>query len=235
VPEKNEIKPWLREQWCIPPESDAAFVCAMEDVLDVYHRPYDATRPVVALDEASQQLVGETVEPIPAAPGQPERFDYEYVRNGTANLFMVSEPLLGWRAVQVTERRTAKDYAEVLRWLAEDVHPDAAVIVLVQDNLNTHTRASLYEAFPPDQARRLAERFEVPYTPKHGSWLNVAEIELSVLARQCLDRRIASAEELRREVGAWEAERNERAAEVRWRFTTAEARIKLHRLYPSLP
>jgi len=207
----------------------------MEDVLEVYHRPYDPKRPLVALDEASKQLVGEVVQPLPPEPGQPERFDYEYVRNGTANLFMVSEPLSGWRTVQVTERRTAKDYAEVLRWLAEDVHPDAEVIVLVQDNLNTHTLASLYEAFPPEQARRLAERFEVHYTPKHGSWLNVAEIELSVLARQCLDRRIASAEELRREVAAWEAERNERAVQVRWRFTTAEARIKLHRLYPSLP
>jgi hypothetical protein len=207
----------------------------MEDVLEVYHRPHDEKRPLVALDEASKQLVGEVVQPLPPEPGQPERFDYEYVRNGTANLFMVSEPLRGWRAVQVTERRTAKDYAEVLRWLAEDVHPDAEVIVLVQDNLNTHVLASLYEAFPPEQARRLAERFEVHYTPKHGSWLNVAEIELSVLARQCLDRRIASAEELRREVAAWEAERNERAVQVRWRFTTAEARIKLHRLYPSLP
>ena len=207
----------------------------MEDVLDVYHRPYDPRRPQVCLDEAGKQLVGEAVQPIPAEPGQPERFDYEYVRNGTANLFMVTEPLLGWRAVPVTERRTAKYYAEVLRWLAEDVYPDAEAIVLVQDNLNTHTLASLYEAFEPEQARRLAERFEVHYTPKHGSWLNVAEIELSVLARQCLDRRIASTEELQREVGAWEAERNERAAEVRWRFTTAEARIKLHRLYPSLP
>jgi DDE superfamily endonuclease len=207
----------------------------MEDVLEVYHRPYDAKRPLVALDEASKQLVGEVVQPLPSAPGQPVRFDYEYVRNGTANLFMVSEPLLGWRAVQVTERRTAKDYAEVLRWLAEGVHPDAEVIVLVQDNLNTHTLASLYEAFPPEQARRLAERFEVHYTPKHGSWLNVAEIELSVLARQCLDRRVATAEELRREVAAWQEERNERGVEVRWRFTTAEARIKLHRLYPSLP
>jgi hypothetical protein len=203
-------------------------------VLAVYHRPYDERRPLVYLDEASKQLVGEMVLPLPARPGQPERFDYEYVRNGTANLFMVSEPLLGWRAVQVTERRTAKDYAEVLRWLAEDVHPDAEVIVLVQDNLNTHTLASLYEAFPPEQARRIAERFEVHYTPKHGSWLNVAEIELSVLARQCLDRRIGSAEELEREVAAWEQERNERAIEVRWRFTTADARIKLHRLYPSL-
>jgi DDE superfamily endonuclease len=206
----------------------------MEDVLEVYHRPFDPKRPLVCLDEASKQLVGEVAQPIPAAPGQPERFDYEYVRNGTANLFMTSEPLLGRRAVQVTERRTAKDYAEVLRWLAEDMHPDAEVIVLVQDNLNTHRLASLYEAFPPEQARELAERFEVHYTPKHGSWLNVAEIELSVLARQCLDRRIDSAETLKREVAAWEEERNERAVEVRWRFTTADARIKLHRLYPSL-
>jgi hypothetical protein len=207
----------------------------MEDVLEVYHRPYDEKRPLVALDEASKQLVGEVVQPLPPEPGQPERFDYEYVRHGTANLFMISEPLLGWRHVAVTERRTAKDYAEVLRWLAEEVHPEAETIVLVQDNLNTHTLASLYEAFPPEQARRLAERFEVPYTPKHGSWLNVAEIELSVLSRQCLDRRIDSAEELGREVAAWEEERNERAVEIRWRFTTAEARIKLHRLYPSLP
>jgi hypothetical protein len=207
----------------------------MEDVLEVYHRPYDEKRPLVALDEASKQLVGEVVQPLPPEPGQPERFDYEYVRHGTANLFMISEPLLGWRHVAVTERRTAKDYAEVLRWLAEEVHPEAETIVLVQDNLNTHTLASLYEAFPPEQARRLAERFEVHYTPKHGSWLNVAEIELSVLSRQCLDRRIDSAEELGREVAAWEEERNERAVEIRWRFTTAEARIKLHRLYPSLP
>jgi DDE superfamily endonuclease len=206
----------------------------MEDVLEVYHRPYDRKRPLVCLDEASKQLVGEVVQPLPPEPGQPGRFDYEYVRNGTANLFMLSEPLLGWRAVRVTARRTAKDYAEVLRWLAEDVHPDAEVIVLVQDNLNTHTLASLYEAFPPEQARRLAERFEVHYTPKHGSWLNVAEIELSVLARQCLGRRIDNAEELQREVAAWEGERNERGVDVKWRFTTADARIKLHRLYPSL-
>jgi hypothetical protein len=206
----------------------------MEDVLEVYHRPYDEKRPLVALDEASKQLIGEVVPPLPPEPGQPERFDYEYVRNGTANLFMIAEPLLGWRHVAVTERRTAKDYAEVLRWLAEEVHPAAEAIVLVQDNRNTHPLASLYEAFPPEQARRLAERFEVHYTPKHGSGLNVAEIELSVLSRQCLDRRIDSAEELGREVAAWEEERNERAVEIRWRFTTADARIKLHRLYPSL-
>jgi DDE superfamily endonuclease len=209
-------------------------VCAMEDVLDVYHRPYDPARPLVGLDEASKQLVGEAVQPIPAGPGQPERFDYEYVRNGTANLFMVSEPLLGWRAVQVTQRRTAKDFAEVLRWLAEEVHPDAERIVLVMDNLNTHKLASLYEAFEPEQARRIAKRVEVHHTPKHGSWLNVAEIELSVLARQCLDRRIESIHELRREIEAWEDERNERQVEVRWRFTTADARIRLRHLYPVL-
>ena len=206
----------------------------MEDVLEVYHRPYDPKRPQVCLDEASKQLVGEVRLPLPPLPGQPERFDYEYARNGTANLFMVSEPLIGWRAVHVTERRTAKDFAEVLRWLAEDVHPEAEPIVLVMDNLNTHRLASLYEAFEPGRARAIAAKFEVHHTPKHGSWLNVAEIELSVLTRQCLDRRLGSAEELRREVAAWEADRNERAVEVRWRFSTAEARIKLHRLYPSL-
>jgi len=206
----------------------------MEDVLEVYHRPYDERRPLVALDEASKQLVGEVVQPLPPEPGQPERFDYEYVRNGTANLFMISEPLLGWRAVQVTERRTATDFAEVVRWLVEEVHPDAEKVVLVLDNLNTHKVASLYEAFPPEQARRIAERLEIHYTPKHGSWLNVAEIELSVLARQCLDRRIAAVQELRRQVAAWEEERNERGVEIRWRFTTADARIKLRRLYPSL-
>jgi len=222
----------LKEQWCLPPEQDAEFVCAMEDVLDVYHRPYDEKRPLIALDESSKQLIGETVEPLPAEPGQPERFDYEYVRNGTANLFMISEPLLGWRAVKVTERRTAKDFAEVVRWLAEDVHPDAEKLVLVMDNLNTHKLASLYEAFPPEQARRIAERLEIHYTPKHGSWLNVAEIELSVLSRQCLNRRIESIDELRKEVAAWEETRNEKQVEVRWQFTTAEARVKLRRLYP---
>jgi DDE superfamily endonuclease len=207
----------------------------MEDVLEVYHRPFDAKRPVVCLDEASKQLIGETRTPLPPEPGRPERFDYEYVRNGTANLFMVCQPLVGWRTVFVTGRRTAVDFAEVLRWLVEDLHPDAERVVLVMDNLNTHKLASLYEAFPPDQARRIAEKLEIHHTPKHGSWLNVAEIELSVLARQCLDRRIETAEALRQEVMAWEEPRNDRAAEVRWRFTTADARIKLRHLYPSLP
>jgi hypothetical protein len=206
----------------------------MEDVLDVYHRPYDEKRPSVCLDEASKQLIGEAVQPLPAEPGQPERFDYEYVRNGTANLFLISEPLLGWRALRVTERRTAKDFAEVVRWLVEDVHPEAEKIVLVMDNLNTHKLASLYEAFPPEQARRIADRLEIHHTPKHGSWLNMAEIELSVLSRQCLDRRIESLDEMRKEVAEWEESRNEKQVEVRWQFKTADARIKLRRLYPVL-
>ena len=206
----------------------------MEEVLDVYHRPYDPKRPLVCLDEARRQLIGEVVQPLPAGPGQPARFDYEYVRNGTANLFMAFEPLLGWRAVQVTERRTAKDFAEVVRWLVEDVHEDAEKVVLVVDNLNTHKPASLYEAFPPGQARRIAERIEWHYTPKHGSWLNMAEIELSVLERQALGQRIEGREKMARVTGAWEEERNERGVEVKWRFTTADARIKLHKLYPSL-
>ena len=206
----------------------------MEDVLDVYHRPYDEKRPLVCLDEASKQLIGEAIGPIAAEPGQPERFDYEYTRNGTANLFMISEPLLGWRAVKVTDRRTAVDFAEVVRWLVEEVHEEAEKVVLVMDNLNTHKPASLYEAFPPEQARRIAEKLEIHHTPKHGSWLNMAEIELSVLARQCLARRIETREELEREVAAWEEERNERGVEIRWRFTTADARIKLRRLYPVL-
>ena len=205
----------------------------MEDVLEVYHRPYDEQRPLVCLDEASKQLVGEVIQPLPAQAGQPERFDYEYVRNGTANLFMISEPLLGWRHVQVTERRTAKDFAEVVSWLVEEVHSDAEKVVLVMDNLNTHKLASLYEAFPPEQARRIAERLEIHHTPKHGSWLNMAEIELSVLAGQCLERRLGSREELRAEVAAWEEERNEQRVGVNWRFTTADARIKLRRLYPA--
>jgi len=206
----------------------------MEDVLEVYHRPHDENRPLVCLDEASRQLIGETIQPIPAEPGQPERVDYEYVRNGTANLFMAFQPLIGWRDVIVTERRTAVDLAEVLRWLVEDVHAEAEKIVLVTDNLNTHTPACLYEAFPPEQARRIAEKLEWHYTPKHGSWLNMAEIELSVLARQCLDRRIATREEMDQEVQAWRSARNDREVKVQWRFTTADARIKLKRLYPLL-
>jgi hypothetical protein len=206
----------------------------MEDVLEVYHRPGDESRPLVCIDEASRQLIGEAVEPVPAQPGQPERVDYEYVRNGVATLFMVFMPLLAFRSVWVTERRTAKDFAGVLRWLAEDVCPDADKVVLVCDNLNTHRPSCLYEAFEPERARKIAERLEWHYTPKHGSWLNMAEIELSVLHRQCLNRRIESAQEMARQVDAWQEDRNEREVGVQWRFTTADARIKLRKLYPTI-
>jgi DDE superfamily endonuclease len=218
----------------IPAGQSGEFVARMEDVLEVYHRPYDERRPVVCLDEVPVQLVGETRVPLPARPGQPARYDYEYVRNGTANLFMIFEPLIGWRSVQATGRRTARDFAEVLAWLVEDLHPDARKVVLVTDNLNTHTPGCLYEAFTAARARAIAERLEWHYTPKHGSWLNMAEIELAALGTQCLGRRIGSMDELAREVAAWEAERNERMVEARWQFTTAKARIRLHRLYPSL-
>lgn len=224
----------MKQMWCIPPEQDAEFVAQMEDVLDVYHRPYDEKRPVICLDESSKQLIGETILPIPAQPGQPERFDHEYVRNGVMNLFMVTMPLLGWRAVKVTDRRTMKDFAEVIRWVVEEMCEEAEKVVLVMDNLNTHRIASLYEAFPPEQARRIATRLEIHHTPKHGSWLNVAEIELSVLARQCLDRRIETKQDLERFVAAWEEIRNERGDQIKWRFTTPDARIKLRRLYPVL-
>jgi hypothetical protein len=205
----------------------------MEDVLDVYHRPLDPKRPLICLDEASQQLIGEVAQPVPVAPGRPERIDYEYTRNGTANLFMISEPLTGRRHVEVTDRPTAVDFAKVVRTLVEEMYPEAEKVVLVMDNLNTHKLASLYEAFPPEQAKGIADRREVHHTPKHGSWLNMAEIELSVLSGQCLDRRIETREELQREVAAWERERNKRGMPIQWRFTTADARIKLRRLYPT--
>jgi transposase len=205
----------------------------MEDLLDLYHRPYYPRRPLVCIDEMPKQLASETRQPLPARPGQPARYDYEYRREGVANLFMISEPLLGWRHVEVTDRRTAKDFAEVLRWLAEDLHPDADRIVLVTDNLNTHGPGCLYEALAPARARRIARKLEWHYTPKHGSWLNVAECELAALSRQCLDRRIGSVGRLRQVVAAWEEERNDREIGVNWRFTTAAARIKLRRLYPS--
>jgi DDE superfamily endonuclease len=205
----------------------------MEDVLEVYHRPCDERRPLVCVDELPVQLVGESRVPLPARPGELAKYDYEYVRNGTANVFLAFEPLLGWRAARVTEQRTAKDFAEFLRWLVEEVYEEARAVVLVTDNLNTHTVGSLYEALEPARARRIAEKVEWHYTPKHGSWLNMAEIELAALTKQCLGRRIGAMEELRRQVEAWEDERNEAQVEARWQFTTAKARIKLHRLYPS--
>lgn len=218
----------------IPPEKNADFVAAMEDVLEVYQRPYDENRPVVCLDEQSKQLVKETRRPIPAQAGQPAREDYEYERNGTANLFMLFEPLVGWRHVKVTERRTKIDFAEVIKELVDEHYWYAEKIVLVMDNLNTHKAASLYEAFPPGEARRLIEKLEIHYTPKHGSWLDMAETELSTLTRQCLNRRIPDRPTLEQEVAAWEQSRNAAAATVDWQFTTQNARTKLKRLYPSI-
>lgn len=216
----------------IPPNHNAEFVAAMEDVLEVYHRPYDPQRPVVCFDEASKQLIKETRTPISMAPGRPATSDYEYERNGTANLFMMFEPLAGRRHVKVTERRTAVDYAYAVRELVDVHYPDVKIIVLVQDNLNTHKPASLYEAFPPEEARRIIEKLEIHYTPKHGSWLDMAETELSILSRQCLDRRIPDRLTLTTEVCAWESGRNQAECKVDWQFTTEDARIKLKRLYP---
>jgi len=206
----------------------------MEDILEVYKRPYDPKRPVVCLDETSKQLIGEVATPMLAAPGQVAHYDYEYVRNGVANIFMIFEPLAGQRDVEVTDRRTKKDYAECLRRISDKMYPDAEVIVLVQDNLNTHSPASLYEAFDPAEAKRLADRFEVHYTPKHGSWLDMAEIELGILGRQCLSRRIDNMDDLRREANAWEVARDTTGIKVDWQFRTENARIKLRKLYPSM-
>ena len=206
----------------------------MEDVLDVYARPYDAARPVVGVDEGGKQLIGDVRAPLPVRPGSPARQDSEYQRGGMANLFMAFEPLAGRRRVEVTERKTAGDFARFLRRLSDEWYPAAERVVLVCDNLNTHTPVSLYEAYEPAEARRLAQRFEWHYTPKHGSWLNVAEMELSVLARQCLDRRIPDLAALRREARAWEEKRNAAVVKVDWQFTTADARVKLKKLYPTL-
>lgn len=206
----------------------------MEDVLDVYHRPYDPKRPQVCMDEASKQLLAEVRRPIRAQPGQPERYDYEYEREGVANLFMFMEPLAGKRHVKVTDRRTKVDWAEAMRDLADVYDPEAEMIVVVLDNLNTHSPASFYDAFEPEEAHRLARRFEFHYTPKHGSWLNMAEIELSALGRQCLARRIPDKVLLTTEVSAWQEERNASVVKVLWRFTTADARIKLAHLYPKI-
>jgi len=224
----------MKEQWVIPPEQNAEFVAAMEDVLEVYRRPYDPRRPVVCLDEQSKQLVKETRAPLAPRPGRKGREDYEYQRNGTANLFMRFEPLAGRRRVKVTDRRTKIDFAHVVRELIDEDHPDAETIVLVMDNLNTHKVASLYEAFEPAEARRLIEKLEIHHTPKHGSWLNMAETELSILTKQCLDRRIPDQRTLRREIAAWEQSRNDAKANIDWHFTTHDARIKLKRLYPSI-
>ena len=217
----------------IAPQASAAFVANMEDVLEVYQRPRNPERPLVCLDETSKQLIAETRPPIPTKPGRKTREDYEYARNGVANLFMMFAPLEGWRHVKVTNRHAAVDYAQALRDLSDTHFPGAAKIVLVQDNLSTHTTASLYAAFPAPEARRLAGRFEWHYTPKHGSWLDMAESELGVLATQCLDRRIPDKTKLTEEVAAWQENRNKHHTKADWQFTTADARVKLKRLYPS--
>ena len=206
----------------------------MEDVLEVYSRPYDARQPVICLDETCKQMVGEVAPPIPAAPGHPALIDHEYVRNGVAEIFLEVEPLAGRRHVEVGVRRGRREWADFVRGMLEERYPDAKKVVLVMDNLNTHGATSLYERFPPEVARRLAERLEIHYTPKHGSWLDIAEIELSVLSRQCLNRRLDSLDALKREVGEWLRDGNNRQTKVEWHFTAADARVKLRRLYPLL-
>jgi hypothetical protein len=217
--------------WCIPDKPSAEFVYRMEDVLDVYHRPYDPKRPV---DETFKQLIGETKEPLPLRPGAVERVDHVYVRHGTASLFLACEPLAGWRHVAVTESRRRSDWALFIRSLLEGRYRDAEQVVLVMDQLNTHSPASLYEAFAPEEAKRLTARLEIHHTPKHGSWLNMAEIELSALVRQALSRRIARRDTLERHLQSWQERRNAATTPIKWRFTTADAQIKLRSLYPSL-
>ena len=228
---ENELKPWREKMWCVP-KIDGEYVARMEDVLDLYAEPPDPARPVVCLDESPVQLIGEVREPIPAAPGQIERVDYEYRRNGTLNLFVAVDANRPWRKVSVTERRTAQDYAERLRELVDVDFPDAACIRVVQDNLSTHTPGALYETFPAPEAHRILERLEFHDTPKHASWLNMVEIEIGVLKGQGLDRRIDHPAALAREIAAWQRRRNAAGARVKWMFTTEKARAKMGRAYP---
>jgi len=227
------VKPWLVEQWCLAPTADPDFVWHMEDVLDVYHRPFDPLRPVVCLDETSRQLLGEVRPPLSAAPGRPAQHDPEYERGGVANLFLGTEPLRGWRAVSVSDQRTRLDFARCVKTLVDVHYPAAEKIVLVLDQRNTHSPASLYATFPPAEAKRLADKLEFHHTPKHGSWLNMAELALSVLQRQCLWQRLPDRAAMAREVGAWASRRNDQTKRVDWQFTTVDARSKLRRLYPA--
>ena len=229
---RNELKPWQKEEWCIPPEQSGEFVCHMEDILEVYTQPEDPDCPLVCIDEFSKQLVSETRVPLPAQPGQPQRYDYEYRREGVCNIFMTFVPLRGQRWPTVTAQRTYRDYAYLLQDLVDVRFPDAKRVKVVTDNLNIHSGAALYETFEPAEAKRILDKLEFHTTPKHGSWLNMAEIELSVLSRQCLDRRIGQVYVVEREVAAWAAERNAAHVSVDWRFTTADARVILKRLYP---
>ena len=218
----------------MPGAPSGEFVCAMEDVLDVYTRPYDPQCPTVCVDETSKQLVGEVETPLPAAPGRPARYDHHYVRNGVANLFMMLEPLTGHCQVKVTERRTKRDWALLMKDLVDQHYPEADTITLVMDNLSSHQKAALYEVFPPVEAKRIADKIDIHFTPKRGSWLNMAEIGLNVLSRQCLDRRIGTIQQLGKHAKAWHKQREKNPPIVNWRFTTDDARIKLHRLYPAL-
>jgi DDE superfamily endonuclease len=220
--------------WVIPPEQSGAFVAHMEDILELYHTPYDPQVPMVCMDEQPVQLIKDTRKPLPAEPGQAERYDYEYERNGTATIFMFTEPLRGVRTVSVREHKTAIDWATEVQHLLDTRYPEADRIRLVCDNLTTHGLGSLYEAFPPEQARALAARLEIHHTPKHGSWLNIAEIELSALTLQCLDRRLPDIETLREETTQWEERRNTSQKGVDWQFATQDARTKLKRLYPQI-
>lgn len=228
---EDDLKPWLRKMWCIP-RVDGTYVARMEDVLDLYAEAADPKRPVVCFDESPTQLIGEVREPIPASPGQPERYDCEYRRNGTANLFMFLDAHKSWRHVKVTDHRAARDFADCMRELADVHYPDADRIRVVMDNLSTHTAGALYEAFPAPEAHRVLQRLEFHHTPKHASWLNMVEIEIGVLRGQCLDRRIGAREILVSEIEAWERQRNASGARVKWQFTTQKARDKLARAYP---
>src|SRR3954464_815635 len=228
---EDDLKPWLRKMWCIP-QVDGTYVARMEDVLDLYAEEADPMRPVVCFDESPTQLIGEVREPIPAEPGQPERYDCEYRRNGTANLFVFLDAHRSWRHVKVTDQRTAQDFAMCMRDLADVHYPDADQIRVVMDNLSTHTAGALYEAFPAPEAHRVLQRLEFHYTPKHASWLNMVEIEIGVLRGQCLDRRIGERDVLVSEIDAWQRQRNASGARVKWKFTTQKARIKLARAYP---
>jgi hypothetical protein len=223
----------VKKKWCIP-VVDAEFVWRMEDVLDLYAAPYDPKRPLVCFDEKMIQLIKEKRCPLPAKPGQPERYDYEYQRNGTRNLFVFFQPLAGWRHVRITECRTKMDFAYCMQLLVDVLFPDVEVVVLVLDNLNTHTPAALYETFAPAEAKRILDRLEFHYTPKHGSWLNMVEIEISVLSKQCLDDRIPDEISLRHEIAAWQNHRNQKHATVHWQFSSSDARSKFRRLYPDL-
>ena len=230
---ENALKPWRKDMWCIP-KVDAAFVAAMEDVLDLYAEAPDPKRPVISFDESPTQLIGEARLPIPAEPGQIERVDFEYRRNGTVNLFVFLDVHRPWRKVKLTERRTATDFAACMRDLSDSHFPEAEKIRVVMDNLSTHSAASLYSALPAPEARRILRRLEFHYTPKHASWLNMVEIELNVLTKQCLDRRISSREKLIAEIAAWEKHRNNSAARIKWMFNTEQARAKMKRAYPKL-